>query len=206
MPNVFLTELGPIFSRLSQSELLSRCLLGLTQNQNESLNGLLWARLSKTAFCGRRKVKIGVCETVCVANTGAASKAVIMEKAGIDIGSNMLKGLRYEDKMRIKNAACKISLRYRKRRKQLKFNKVKSKAKKVSYKAGSFGLTSRPDEGRVKKGNKSVIAPKPNQKTRKEVLLKKCRKRKLFEVEQENVLIKFVSDDDISIIKHFKNA
>ena len=74
LPNVFLTELGRIFSRLSQSGLLSRCLLGLTQNQNESLNGLLWARLSKTAFCGRRKVKIGVCKTVCVANTGAARR------------------------------------------------------------------------------------------------------------------------------------
>ena len=38
----FVNELRPIFEKLSKDELLSCCLKGLTQNQNESLNSQLW--------------------------------------------------------------------------------------------------------------------------------------------------------------------
>ena len=52
-------ELSPIFDRLSNEDLLKRCLLGLTQNQNESLNGTLWTLIPKTLFLGKRQVTIG---------------------------------------------------------------------------------------------------------------------------------------------------
>ena len=42
LPSVFFNELRPIFEKLSKDELLSRCLKGFTQNQNESLNSQLW--------------------------------------------------------------------------------------------------------------------------------------------------------------------
>ena len=35
LPEVFMKELDPIFERLSDESLLTRCLQGLTQNQNE---------------------------------------------------------------------------------------------------------------------------------------------------------------------------
>ena len=71
-------QLDPIFTRLSKDELLSRCLKGMTQNQNESANGVLWFKCPKTKFCGARRVRIAVCETIAAFNTGAASKAVVM--------------------------------------------------------------------------------------------------------------------------------
>ena len=58
LPNAFLKDLKPIFERLSHNELLSRCLMGLTQNQNESINGILWSQIPKTMFCGLAKVTI----------------------------------------------------------------------------------------------------------------------------------------------------
>ena len=144
LPAVFLQELQPIFQRLSQDTLLSRCLLGLTQNQNESLNGQLWSRVPKTMFCGKRKVIIAACETICVANTGAASKAFLLEDMGIAAGQNMVRALHKEDNERIKHAARKISARYRKKRKQLKYS-TKSKVKNISYRTGSYGTSSKPD-------------------------------------------------------------
>ncbi len=48
LPIVFMNELEPIFKRLSADELWSRCLLGLTQNQNESLNSLSWSCIQKS--------------------------------------------------------------------------------------------------------------------------------------------------------------
>ena len=69
-------ELDPIFTRLSKDDLLSRCLKGMTQNQNEAVDGQLWSNCSKTKFCGARKVHITACKTIMVFNTSAASKAV----------------------------------------------------------------------------------------------------------------------------------
>ena len=83
LPEVFMKELQPTFTRLSNDGLLNRCLQGMTQNQNEAANGMLWSRCPKTRFCGARRVRIAVCETVAVFNTGSGSKAVIMNLCGI---------------------------------------------------------------------------------------------------------------------------
>ena len=53
LPQVFQTALRRLFERLTDSSLLSRCLKGLTQNQNESINGMLWRKCPKTQFCGK---------------------------------------------------------------------------------------------------------------------------------------------------------
>ena len=50
LPTVFYDLLEPIFQRLSKNDLLNRCLRGMTQNQNESINGVLWGRCPKLNF------------------------------------------------------------------------------------------------------------------------------------------------------------
>ena len=42
LPAVFADLLKPVFVDLTKDELLKRCLLGLTQNQNKALNNILW--------------------------------------------------------------------------------------------------------------------------------------------------------------------
>eukprot|EP00794_Sanderia_malayensis_P013660 gene13659-15089_t len=145
LSDVFFKELQPIFKRLSESDLLQRCLLGLTQNQNESINGRLWSSVPKTKFCGKRRIIIGVCETICKWNTGASSKFVIMERLGVNVGRNTLLSLRQEDKNRLTNSARQISEKYRLARKKKRLTKKKGKNEAVSYKAGSFGLGAKPD-------------------------------------------------------------
>ena len=54
LPYVFREELKPIFDRLSSQVLLSGCEQGLTQNANESLNGLLWSKCQKRIFLWSR--------------------------------------------------------------------------------------------------------------------------------------------------------
>ena len=48
----------PLFTELSKLELLEKCMLGATQNQNESFNGIVWTRCPKTGFCGIEIVEI----------------------------------------------------------------------------------------------------------------------------------------------------
>ena len=153
LPHVFMAQLQPIFTRLSDSDLLSRCLLGLTQNQNESLNGRLWSLVPKTTFCGKRRIVIAVCETICVSNTGAASNYMLFEKLGIEPGENTLRALRQEDRTRLQNASRKISEKYRVSRKRLKFQKRKKEKRPCSaYKAGGFGTMAVPDQVVTRKG------------------------------------------------------
>ena len=47
LPKVFRDELKPLFTRLSKTDLLQRCLRGITQNQNEAINAILWKKMPK---------------------------------------------------------------------------------------------------------------------------------------------------------------
>ena len=164
LPSVFIEELKPIFIRLTNDDLLKRCLQGQTQNRNESVNGQLWSRCPKSKYCGKRRVIIAVCETVGVFNTGAASKANLMKSCGISPGLNMLKALRKEDKERIMSAAHKVSSKYRKRRQEIR-SKRKSKADKLSYQAGAFGTSSKPEADGKGKGKGKKKQPRKQAKT-----------------------------------------
>ena len=55
LPSVFKSELKYLFERLSDDELLKRCLHSLTQNQNESINNVLWPLCSKKDFLWFKK-------------------------------------------------------------------------------------------------------------------------------------------------------
>ena len=110
LPEIFMKEF------LSDDSLLTRSLQKLTQNQNESVNAQLWSRCSKTTFLGVRRVRIAVCETVAVFNTGATNKAAIINLCGVNPAQNIWKALS-DQKCRIKrffkvyetkkNFACK---------------------------------------------------------------------------------------------------
>ena len=153
LPDVFIKELDPIFVRLSKDELLVRCLKGMTQNQNEAANGMLWSRCPKIKFCGARRVRIAVCETIGVFNTGAGSVAEVMDMCGITPGANTMKALREQDNQRIKAAAKKVSAKYRERRRQPRAQR-KAKADQNAYQAGAFSLSSKPDDPKTQKKRK----------------------------------------------------
>ena len=61
LPNVFLDLLKPIFLDLSDEKLLARCVQGATQNPNESINSLVWAKCPKHKFNGAGPVKFCCC-------------------------------------------------------------------------------------------------------------------------------------------------
>ena len=86
LPEAFMAELDPIFQRLSKDDLLDRCLKGITQNQNEAANGILWSKCPKTKFCGARRVRIAACATIAAFNTGAASQAVTLQLCEVTPG------------------------------------------------------------------------------------------------------------------------
>ena len=107
---------------------------------------------------------IAECETVGVFSTGPAKKATLMKSCGISPGRNMLKALRNEDKERIMSAAHKLSPKNRKRRQEVR-SKRKSKADKLSYQAGAFGTSSKPESDGKGKGEEKKKQPRKQAKT-----------------------------------------
>ena len=67
-----------MFILLANRELLERCTLGATQDQNESLNNVIWLRASKTQFLGLSTVEL------------AASIAVLDFNEGKEVGMKNL--------------------------------------------------------------------------------------------------------------------
>ena len=71
----------PVFTDLSKPELLKECRHGKTQNNNECLNGVVWERLPKDIFVGRKVFEIGICSAIGNFNVGATGcLADVMKK------------------------------------------------------------------------------------------------------------------------------
>ena len=93
LPSVFLDVLKETFIALSETTLLERCVLGATQNQNESLNSLVRARCPKHKHHRYKAVSCAVASAVCHFHKGSESKLGAMKRLSIPAGSNTKKSL-----------------------------------------------------------------------------------------------------------------
>ena len=140
LPEVFRDELKPLFTRLSRSDLLKRCLKGITQNQNEAINAVLWKKCPKSVFCGNAKLRNCAAQTVIHWNQGAGGTTTILSGFGIHPGINTVVGFEKENTKRISSASVKISSRYRKRRQVLRQNRKSKPLDTNNYSSGAFSI------------------------------------------------------------------
>ena len=111
---VFLGLLEPVFKRLSQQSLLSRGLPGFPQNNNESINSLVWMRAPKHKYHGPQRVEMAAMGAVLQFNEGSSGKHLVMEKAGIAHGELSVIGSSEKDKKRVKHSKLKASKKQKK--------------------------------------------------------------------------------------------
>jgi hypothetical protein len=94
----------PIFQDLSAEDLLSRCLHGNTQNQNESFNNVVWGYLPKETFVGHTVMQIGAFEAVIAFNDGFQSCKKVLKKMGIPYNFDTATSSAMIDERRIRKA------------------------------------------------------------------------------------------------------
>ncbi|KAJ8051081.1 hypothetical protein HOLleu_04516 [Holothuria leucospilota] len=140
---VFLEFLLPIFQRLSDPVLLRRCLAGYTQNQNESLNSLVWLRAPKHKHRGARSIELAVILTILQFSKGSSAKHGIMARLNIPPGDFSLVGSAIKDKTRINKAKRVEAAEMKKRREKKRQGKKKleelwQQQEGVSYESGGF--------------------------------------------------------------------
>ena len=108
LPLNVIAELKPVYKRLSEDDLLARCLDGKTQNQNESLNGMIWERVPKDVFIGSETLQLGVYDAVAHFNIGSQAAVNILHRLGLEPGEFCLQQ-KMADNLRIQNGNVKAT-------------------------------------------------------------------------------------------------
>ena len=70
-------RLVPIFNRLSDEDLLKRCVHAKTQNANESFHNIIWKIAPKAIFVGRKTIETAVSLAACQFTMGASFRTVL---------------------------------------------------------------------------------------------------------------------------------
>ena len=123
LPEAVADCIFPVFKELSKKQLLSSCLHGGTQNQNEAFNALIWQRASKQTHSNLSTVELATYLAVGCFNDGAKTIVNVLEGLGIKAGIHTKKACRKQDFTRLHHSAQKASDRQKKRRKQIRQRK-----------------------------------------------------------------------------------
>ena len=105
IPEEVMTVIKPVFQDLAHPDLLSKCLKGLTQNANESINNLIWKFAPKKKNHGVVTVNTAVALAVGVFNDGAVTFASVLKELGLFVGPFARKCFFDKDVRRVRNAA-----------------------------------------------------------------------------------------------------
>ncbi|GFW79238.1 uncharacterized protein TNCV_2476451 [Trichonephila clavipes] len=114
LPVAVMDAIKPVFNDLSQPKLLQKCLGGKTQNNNESINSLIWKLCPKTLGCGRKIVDISTNEAIVIFNDGNQGRLKIMQSLGLTVGQFAHKFVTLVDIKRIQTAEVHFNLRTKK--------------------------------------------------------------------------------------------
>ena len=143
LPNTIINQMKPVYERLSDDDLLQKCLHGKTQNQNECLNGMIWQRVPKEVYVGRDILELGMYDAIAHFNMGSKTVLKLFELLDIAPGKYTEEGCKLSDKDRVRGAEYKERDASKKRRKVLRGRKKRKEDKKVqaegtTYAAGGF--------------------------------------------------------------------
>ena len=101
LPEAVVDAIKPAYRRLASPALLVRCSRGATQNQNESLNGLVWQYCPKTSFCGVDTVEAAVGLALIKFNHGLQRFQDVLAMMGCVASADATAGLVGADRERL---------------------------------------------------------------------------------------------------------
>ena len=133
-----------VYERLSNPELLNRCLLGRTQNPNECLHSLIWSRCPKHLWSGYKRIYIATTLAVGEFNMGATAFQQYLDSLGFGVSITSKKLGTLRDKKRVRSAEHSATTAHKRRRECMRLAAAKYQADMErneggpSYSAGSF--------------------------------------------------------------------
>ncbi|CAF2938777.1 unnamed protein product [Rotaria sp. Silwood2] len=101
---IFRQLLHKMIEDLTSKELLSRCIRGLTQNSNESLNSVVWSILSKSKHHGFSSIQGAAAAASLYFNGGRTSLLEFFKQYGIQINEDLYWNFLNRDQQRVRKA------------------------------------------------------------------------------------------------------
>ena len=138
---------------------MERCVLGATQNQNESFNALIWGRCPKTEFHSTVVVEIATHLAVITFNSGKEAFQTVLEELRLPCGSTTLSYLQELDKERIWQAEHKGKELVKKRQRQVQLDRVTTEEEQLA--AEGFSMNQEDSEPAVNSPPTSSTSPPP---------------------------------------------
>lgn len=136
-PAVFM-KIMPCYQRLSQDQLLTRCLGGRTQNSNESLHALIWKKVPKHKYAGRRKVEIGSAMAIALFSQGTMKTTKTMKEVfGGKVSKATATWSEKKDRKRVRESDRRETQKEDRKRKRVAAA-IEEEAKKASE-GGTYG-------------------------------------------------------------------
>ena len=123
LPEAVYQKILPVYQRLSQRDLLERCLMGATQNANESFNGVIWRMCPKEVNAGHQVVEMAANLATVTFNDGATGLCEVLKEMGCHVGEHTKAGLALEDAERT-HFADAASTPYQKERRKKRRRKT----------------------------------------------------------------------------------
>ena len=81
--------------------MLEKCLHGVTQNQNESFNAMIWSRIPKSTYVSFSQLQLGVYDAVANFNIGRKASILTFEELKMILGKYCLEGCRKINEKRL---------------------------------------------------------------------------------------------------------
>lgn len=143
LPDSVVNIIKPTYMSLCDQTLLEKCLHGMTQNRNESLNNVIWTILPKETFVGLQTLLLGAHIAVLLFNSGYLGILPIFSALGIPYEEKIVLNYLGMDKMRVMNSkrhSLPSSKMARKKRRAVKKSKSSHYENKegCTYKSGAF--------------------------------------------------------------------
>lgn len=107
IPSDIIPWVESVFTDLCDDNLLQRCVLGATQNRNESFNAMIWARAPKTTYVQRQVIITAVSQAVLTFNSGDCAMIPVMRGLEIEPGELCRSYLIRRDRQRLYKAEYK---------------------------------------------------------------------------------------------------
>ena len=130
----------PVYMRLANRDLLERCTLGATQNQNESFNNVIWLRASKTQFLGLPTVELAASIGVLDFNEGkGVGMRKLFEHLGLEFTARALAFFKLEDQQRLYKSQKRASEVQKRRRKRKARERVAAEEAAIAEEGPTYG-------------------------------------------------------------------
>ena len=109
-----------IFRDLSNETLLEKCLHGYSQNDNETINSVIWKKCPKHVFVFKKVLEIAVESATIEFNEGSNGLKPVFYDLGLSFGYFIKKDLNKKDNLRIRQSERKSCDHGKARQKRLR--------------------------------------------------------------------------------------